>query len=83
MRESRTELRRFMREMKKNNPNLICYLQYDKLFVDNKCYVWNDLQAKVVEHFPVKSRFFCSTLHEIDHEPKKAFDPSLNFQLSS
>ena len=44
-RESRTELRRFMRNIKKTNPSLNCVLQYDKLFVDNKIFVWNDMQV--------------------------------------
>ena len=45
-RESRTELRRFMRNIKKTNPSLNCVLQYDKLFVDNKIFVWNDMQVE-------------------------------------
>ena len=48
-RESRTELRRFMRSVKRNNPAVNCTLNYDKLFMDNKVFVWNDIQGKVVE----------------------------------
>ena len=44
-RESRTELRRFMRNIKRVNPNLNCVLQYDKLLADNKIFVWNDIQV--------------------------------------
>merc|ERR1719220_2912948 len=50
IRESRQELRKFMRETKKTNPAAQCSLQGDKLYIDHKCYVWSDTQAKVVEH---------------------------------
>ena len=39
------ELRRFMRNIKRTNPSLNCVLQYDKLVVDNKIFVWNDIQV--------------------------------------
>ena len=32
VREARTELRKFMREVKKSNPAASCHVQYDKLF---------------------------------------------------
>ena len=35
---------------------ITCVFQYDKLYVDNKCYVWNDLQVKV--GFPYKCIFW-------------------------
>ena len=35
---------------------ITCVFQYDKLYVDNKCYVWNDLQVKV--GFPYKGIFW-------------------------
>ena len=46
-RESRQELRKFMRSIKKRNPERHCVLEYDKLFVDNKVYVWNDILCQV------------------------------------
>ena len=49
VREARTELRKFMRDLKKTNPAATCHLQYDKLFVNHRCYVWSEAQAKVVE----------------------------------
>ena len=49
VREARTELRKFMRELKKTNPAATCHIQYDKLFVNHRCYVWSESQAKVVE----------------------------------
>ena len=52
VRESRTELRKFMREVKKQNPAANVTLQYDKLFVNHRCYVWSDMQGQVVEHIP-------------------------------
>ena len=49
VREARTELRKFMRELKKSNPAATCHVQYDKLFVNHRCYVWSESQARVVE----------------------------------
>ena len=49
VREARTELRKFMRDLKKSNPAATCHVQYDKLFVNHRCYVWSESQAKVVE----------------------------------
>ena len=59
MRESRTELRKFMRDVKKQNPAANVNLQYDKLFVNHRCYVWSDIQGKVVEYSPVKKKLLC------------------------
>ena len=49
VREARTELRKFMRDLKKTNPAASCHLQYDKLFVNHRCYVWSSGQGRVVE----------------------------------
>ena len=49
MREARTELRKFMRELKRTNPAATCHMQYDKLFVNHRCYVWSEQQGKVAE----------------------------------
>ena len=46
-RESRLELRKYMRKIKKINPDATCFMQFDKLYVNNKIYVFNDLQGKV------------------------------------
>ena len=47
-RDSRTELRRFMREMKIQDPEAVCKLEYDILEINGKKYVWSDgLQAVV------------------------------------
>ena len=46
-RESRAELRKFLRKVKKSNPDATCFMQHDKLYVNNKIYVFNDLQGKV------------------------------------
>lgn len=52
VRESRQELRKYMREVKKNCPSSVCNLQYDKLYVNHRCYVWSDVQARVVQYSP-------------------------------
>ncbi|XP_023325625.1 uncharacterized protein LOC111699245 [Eurytemora carolleeae] len=49
-RENRNELRKFMRQIRKANPERNCFLQYDKLYLDNKIYVYNEVLAQVVEH---------------------------------
>ena len=36
VRESRQELRKYMREIKKNTPSTVCTLQYDKLYVNHR-----------------------------------------------
>ena len=46
-RESRQELRKFMRNIKKRNPERHCLLEYDKLFVDHSVFVWNDIEGQV------------------------------------
>ena len=46
-RESRSELRKFMRKIKKSDPNATCFMQFDKLYINNKIYVFNDLQGRV------------------------------------
>ena len=46
------ELRKFMRKIKKSNPDATCFMQYDKLYVNNKIYVFNDLQARVSKNIP-------------------------------
>ena len=45
--------------MKRNNPAATCFLQYDKLFIDHKVYVWNDVQGKVMEQV---SRLLANTV---------------------
>ena len=45
-----------MREVKKNCPSSVCNLQYDKLYVNHRCYVWSDTQGRVVQYSPVSNR---------------------------
>ena len=68
MRESRQELRKYQREVKKNNPSAVCQLQYDKLFVNHRCYVWSDLQGRVVPHNPVRITYLPSSIYVFDLE---------------
>ena len=53
VRESRQELRKYMREVKRGNPSVVCNLQYDKLYVNHRCFVWSDVQGRVVPYTPV------------------------------
>ena len=45
-----------MRDVKRQNPAANVVLQYDKLFVNHRCYIWNDIQGQVIEHTPVSDR---------------------------
>ena len=49
-REARQELRRFMREVRKINPEKRCFLKYDKLFIDGKMFVFSEAEGRVTEH---------------------------------
>ena len=37
-------------QIKRINPEKVCYLEYDKLYVDHKIYVWNETLGQVIEH---------------------------------
>ena len=50
VRESRQELRKYMREVKRGDPSVVCNLQYDKLYIDSKIFVYNEVLGQVVEH---------------------------------
>ena len=47
--KARKELRKFMIMLKTNFPKSRCYLQYDKLYVDGKLYVYKESIGKVEE----------------------------------
>ena len=47
-----TDTFRFMRAWKKQNPDSYCHLQFDKLYIDNRLYVWDKESGEV--------RTFCS-----------------------
>ena len=38
---------RFMRAWKKQNPDSYCHLQFDKLYIDNRLYVWDKESGEV------------------------------------
>ena len=40
-------LLRFMRTWKKQNPDSYCHLQFDKLYIDNRLYVWDKESGEV------------------------------------
>ena len=37
-------------KVRKANPEKNCFLQYDKLYIDSKIYVFNEVLGQVVEH---------------------------------
>ena len=49
IREARQELKKFLRVVKRNSPDKYCFLQYDKLFVDGRVFVFDQEEGKVVE----------------------------------
>ena len=58
VRESRQELRRFMREARRTNPACLCSLQYDTLYIDKKCYKYSPIEGRVVELAVIWNRQF-------------------------
>ena len=47
--DSRTELRRFTRELKLNDPDAIVDMEYDNLKVNGKRYPWSDAIHAVID----------------------------------
>ena len=39
-----------MSQVRKANPEKNCFLQADKLYIDSKIYVYNEVLGQVVEH---------------------------------
>ena len=50
-REARQELRKFLRMVKKTNPERRCFLQYDKLYVEGKLFLYNEMTGMVEEQW--------------------------------
>ena len=42
-------LTNFSFQIKRVNPEKACYLEYDKLYVDSKIFIWNDALGQVIE----------------------------------
>ena len=47
-REARKELRKFMVRVRKTNPEKRCFIQYDKLFVDGRVFIYSQEEGSVV-----------------------------------
>ena len=50
-REARQELRKFLRLVKRSNPERRCLLQYDKLYIDGKLFAYSESSGKVEQQF--------------------------------
>jgi hypothetical protein len=48
-REARQQLRKFMKKVKKNRPDKHCFLQYDKLFIDGRVFMYSEKAGRVIE----------------------------------
>ena len=55
-RESRQELRKFMRHVKRINPEKRCFLSYDKLYIDGKVFVFSTASGAVEQQKNVLER---------------------------
>ena len=49
VREAQKELKKFLRVVKRNSPDKYCFLQYDKLYIDGKIFVYDEEKEEVVE----------------------------------
>ena len=49
-REARQELKKFVRQVRKINPEKRCLVKYDKLFIDGKMFVYSEVEGRVIEH---------------------------------
>ena len=47
VREQRSELIKFSREVHRRFPSKHCEIKYDKLYVDSEVYVWDDKHQKI------------------------------------
>ena len=57
VREHRSELIKFSREVHRRFPSKHCEIKYDKLYVDNEVYVWSDKQHKIERISPSHHRY--------------------------
>ena len=56
-----------MREVKRGNPSVVTNLQYDKLYVNHRCFVWSDVQGRVVPYTPVTRLAVFSDDNNVSH----------------
>ena len=47
-REARQELRKFMVKVRKSNPEKKCFIQYDKLFINGRVFIYNQEEGRVL-----------------------------------
>ena len=47
-REARQELRKFMVKVRKSNPEKRCFIQYDKLFINSRVFIFSQEEGRVV-----------------------------------
>ena len=49
IREARQELKKYLRIVKRHSPDKYCFLQYDKLFIEGKVFMFDEGAGRVVE----------------------------------
>jgi len=52
-RENRHELSKYMRFVKRKAPHKKCVIRYDKLYIDNQPYAFDEIEGKVVRYIPL------------------------------
>ena len=76
--DSRTELRRFLRETKMKDKEAVCKLEYDRLVVNGKIFIWSDDIQAIVDTVENKVKYlryanfnmFClrlSMMQKVEH----------------
>ena len=70
-REHRNELFKYMRFVKRRAPNRKCVIRYDKLFVDNDCFVFDEAEGRVVRWIIVIFSGFVLTFINSDTWPRQ------------
>ena len=73
VREQRSELIKFSREVHRRFPSKHCEIKYDKLYVDNEVYVWDDKHQKIERISPSHhhSNPVASTAMSLTRVPQK------------
>jgi len=82
-RDARQELRRYMREVRRNSPEKLCRIHYDKLLVDDKVFIFSE--GRIVEEAKKKNEVklvrsvseLSGQVEEPDKERKWTDDQSL------
>ena len=68
-RERRQQLHKHLREVKRRNPDTVCFIEEDRLIVGQKVFVWSEAADQVVELAENRDSTECD-FHDWSKEPK-------------